>query len=302
MSEFLKVAGSRAHSMAHNGSLRGGLLKPIAKTTHMHCRFSSAGQLPTKLLSILVLLLWGASLASASGVDELDDAASRLQYAFYTADLRGLQDVIVAIDALELDSPPGAKEYQLAYGEWKLAQLYADPESQRTPVPHAGSLAGKAAEQCVKHARAAIQRDPRMADAHALDAICSGMPQGFFRLTGLSGANCEKSKSLKTAVELGPGNPRVQLISALCSASKSEKASSSVAKWSAVVASFESVPPASPGTPDWGHVEALTLLGESYLQAGDRVKARDALEKALVLAPDYHQAQRMLEGVAARPR
>ncbi len=302
MNEFLKVAGSRAHSIAHNGSLRGGLLKPLAKTTQMHCRFSSALQLPTKLLPILASLLLGTSLANASDVDELDDAASRLQYAFYTADLRGLHDVIDIIEALDVDAPPGAKEYQLAYGEWKLAQLYADPTSQRTPVPHAGSLAGKAAEQCVKHARAAIHQDARMADAHALDAICSGMPQGFFRLTGLSGANCDKSKSLKTALELAPGNPRVQLIGALCNASKSEQTTSSVAKWSAVVAAFESAPPSSPGTPDWGHVEALTLLGESYLQTGDRVKARDALERALVLAPDYHQAQRMLEGVAARPR
>jgi Tfp pilus assembly protein PilF len=49
-------------------------------------------------------------------------------------------------------------------------------------------------------------------------------------------------------------------------------------------------------------VEALTTLGETYLQRGDPVAARDALERALVLAPDYRQAQQLLQAAATRPR
>jgi Tfp pilus assembly protein PilF len=47
-------------------------------------------------------------------------------------------------------------------------------------------------------------------------------------------------------------------------------------------------------------VEALTQLGESYLQRGQAVPAREAFERALVLAPDYKEAQRMLEAAASR--
>jgi len=68
------------------------------------------------------------------------------------------------------------------------------------------------------------------------------------------------------------------------------------------VSSFEGAPPARPGKPDWGQVEALTMLGETYLQRGDPVAARDALERALVMAPDYRQAQQLLQSAATRPR
>jgi len=44
------------------------------------------------------------------------------------------------------------------------------------------------------------------------------------------------------------------------------------------------------------------MLGESYLQRGDPVAARDTLERALVMAPDYRQAQQLLQGAATRPR
>ena len=247
-----------------------------------------------------MLLACVASIAA--GVDELDDAAARLQYAFYSGDVRGLQDVLDVIQRLEIEGSAGAKDYQLAYGQWKLAQLYADPSSQSSPVPHASSLAAKAAEQCVKHARAATEQDARNAEAYALDAVCGGMPQGFFRLVGLSGGSCEKSKSLKNAIELAPNNPRVQLIKAMCTAPRPDKAPNNIAKWSGVVSAFEAAPPSAPGKPDWGHVEALTLLGESYLQSGDTVAARNAIERALVQAPDYRQAQRVLAAAASRPR
>src|SRR5690242_19870278 len=211
----------------------------------MQFRFVSASSIARSLLALLL----AACLASAAGVDELDDAASRLQYAFYTADVRGLQDVLSSIQSLEIDAPASAKEYQLAYGQWKLAQLYSDLGSQRSPIPHAGSLAGKAAEQCVKHAHTAIRQDARNAEAYALDAVCSGMPQGFFRLVGSSGGGCDKSKSLKTALELAPNDPRVQLIQAMCTSTKSGKVADNVTKWSAVVSAFESAPPSAPGKP-----------------------------------------------------
>ena len=81
-----------------------------------------------------------------------------------------------------------------------------------------------------------------------------------------------------------------------------DMAETALERWRTVVAKFEAAPPSQPGKPDWGHAEALTLLGQSYLKRGEMVAARDVLERALVLAPDYRQAQKLLQTAANRPR
>ena len=106
---------------------------------------------------------------------------------------------------------------------------------------------------------------------------------------------------MRTALTLGAENPRVHFIEALCSSGE-EGDAVAIERWRAVVARFEAAPPSQPGKPDWGHAEALTLLGESYLKRGDMVPARDVLERALVLAPDYRQAQKLLQTAATRPK
>jgi Tfp pilus assembly protein PilF len=49
---------------------------------------------------------------------------------------------------------------------------------------------------------------------------------------------------------------------------------------------------------DWGHAEALMLLAQAQLSAGQTVAARDAIERALVIAPDYDAAQRVSQRIA----
>jgi Tfp pilus assembly protein PilF len=47
-------------------------------------------------------------------------------------------------------------------------------------------------------------------------------------------------------------------------------------------------------TPGWGAAEAYTYLGRGYLERGDVLNARDALERALLIAPDFAMAKRLL--------
>ena len=136
-----------------------------------------------------------------------------------------------------------------------------------------------------------------MAEALAIQAACEGHsrddPRGLVRLCEQqAAAHGGGARSGQSARQAHPGN--------LCAEHGRDPAA--VDRWRAVVASFEAAPPSRPGKPDWGHVEALTMLGETYLQRGDPVAARDALERALVLAPDYRQAQQLLQAAAARPR
>ena len=254
----------------------------------MNCSATSFGL----LLTVLV-----AQAADGESVAELDDAAARMQYAFYTADSQGIETVLKTLEEFQVDdSLAASKAYQLAYGNWKLSQLYLQPMA--TPRPNAKSLAAKAAQSCVRQARSAVEKEAALAEALAIEAAC----EGHSATARVGSAGCANSKPMRTAVGLAADNPRVKLIQAICASGAAADDPAATERWRAVVASFEAAPPSRPGKPDWGHVEALTMLGESYLQRGDPVAARDALERALVLAPDYRQAQQLLQAAAARPR
>ncbi|MBL8271117.1 tetratricopeptide repeat protein [Steroidobacter sp.] len=246
---------------------------------------------------VLPLLLAVAGPAAAESTAEFDDAVARLQFAFYTGDSRALEEVLTELGDFEVNGVlTAAKSYQLAYGHWKLAQLLGDPQDPRAR-PTSKSSAAKAAKSCVQHARDAVAKDARMADIYAIEAVCDTFAPG-----AKNGASaCSRSKSLRTALTLGAENPRVQFINALCTPAV-EGDPAAVERWRTVVAKFEAAPASQPGKPDWGHAEALTLLGETYLKRGEMVAARDVLERALVLAPDYRQAQKLLQAAATRPR
>ncbi|HET9446080.1 MAG TPA: tetratricopeptide repeat protein [Steroidobacteraceae bacterium] len=245
-------------------------------------------------------LLLAAFAAAASGetVAELDDAGARMQYAFYTGDAQGIETILKNVEEFQVEEPLAAsKAYHLAYGNWKLSQLYVQQLSDPRARSNVKSLASKAAQACVRHAREAVERDAGLADALAIEAAC----EGHAATARAGSAGCANSKPLRMAAALAPDNPRIKLVQAMCAPSKAADPAA-VDRWRAVVASFEDAPPSRPGKPDWGHVEALTMLGETYLQRGDPIAARDALERALVLAPDYRQAQQLLQAAASRPR
>lgn len=255
----------------------------------MNCSATSCG---------LLLALLVAAAASAESVAELDDVAARLQYAFYTGDSQGIETILKNLEQFQVeDSLAASKAYQLAYGNWKLSQLYLQPSADQRARPNGKSLASKAAQTCVRNARRAVEQEPSNAEAMAIQAVCEG--HSASARAGSTG--CVNSKPLRTAHGLAPNNPRVKLAQAICTESKAADPAA-VERWRAVVASFEAAAPARPGKPDWGHVEALTMLGETYLQRGDPVAARDALERALVMAPDYRQAQLLLQAAATRAR
>jgi hypothetical protein len=247
---------------------------------------------------LLPVLLAVAASATAGSTAEFDDLVSRLQFSFYTGDSRALEEMLSELDSFQVDGGLAAtKSYQLAYGQWKLAQLFGEPQDERARAATKSS-ASKAAKSCVQHARDAIAKDPRMAEIYAIEAACDTYQPGAMKHGSPS---CMRSKSMRTALTLGAGNPRVLFINALC-APDAEGDPAAIERWRGVVANFEAAPPSQPGKPDWGHAEALTLLGESYLKRGQMVAARDVLERALVLAPDYRQAQRLLQTAANRPR
>ena len=233
----------------------------------------------------------------ADAANELDDAVARAQYAYFTGDTRSLEAALNLIDAVEVPANLNrSKEYYAAYGRWKLAQLYVDASKQpRGDKGVARSAASKAAQGCIQHADAMLKLDPRLAEGHAIEAACGGVTQ--------NSDSCLRSKSLRTALELDPTNPRIKLVEAICFGNGGNRSPMELfEKLRGVVTAFDTAPVSRPGNPDWGQAEALVLLGDVQLQRGDALAARDMIEKALVIAPDYRKAQELLQAAASRPR
>lgn len=259
---------------------------------------------PRNVRSAIAIAGWLAlRLAQADSTAELDDAAARLQYAFYTADARDLEEVLALVDRLQV--PPALtamQNYYAAYGQWKLAQLYLQEFLRSSAATGARTAASKAAQACLKRSEAAFKLEPRLDEAYAINAVCEAFGPRL-RLTDRSAfSGCARSKPMRTALQLGADNPRVMLIEAICLGGDDAAASAAMFdKLREALLAFESAAPSRPGQPDWGQAEALVLLGESYLKRGDSLAARDAIERALVLAPDYRKAQELLQPAATRP-
>lgn len=107
------------------------------------------------------------------------------------------------------------------------------------------------------------------------------------------------------ALELGPTNARVLLLSAISSFHKpaafgggKDKARATLAR---ALAAFESDAPAAP-LPSWGRAEAYAWLGQLEADAGNKAAARAAYQRALELEPDYTWVRRVLLPALDRER
>jgi tetratricopeptide (TPR) repeat protein len=242
-------------------------------------------------LGLAMAIVLGVLPAGADPISEMDDAAARMQYAFYTADVRGIEDALGQLQRLELpESRRTMRDYYIAYGHWKLAQLYAGDAATGRRDARANGL--RAASACEKAAAEATKQDPRLAEAYAIQASCAAL--GSRAPEVLSLGNCARHKSLLKARELSPTNPRIRLLEAQCVAKDEARAAALLPQVEQIVKDFDTAPSARVGEPDWGQAEALLLLGRLQLDAGNRLAARDSLERALIIAPEYRDAQELL--------
>jgi hypothetical protein len=242
---------------------------------------------------------WPAALGALAllggGAAHADDAAwrdieSRIQYGYYTEDARALRNLADAIAADE--SRDKLHGYYAALTEYRLAQLAA-----RTP---AGDSPGQRAQRCVASTDAALELQADFADALALRAACLSAPlAGGGVHTPFSGHRARKD--LERARQLAPRDPRVLLIDAMSDYELAPSAGGNkeraLPKLRQAVAAFESERGGAERLPGWGAAEAYVYLGRDLLDHSDPIGARDALERALLIAPQYAEARRLLAKV-----
>jgi tetratricopeptide (TPR) repeat protein len=105
-------------------------------------------------------------------------------------------------------------------------------------------------------------------------------------------------KDRERALQLASHNPRVLLVDAMSdyelAPSQGGNKQRALGKLRQTVAAFEAERSAAEQLPGWGAAEAWLLLARDLLDQGDPIGARDALEHALLIAPAFAQARRLM--------
>lgn len=264
-----------------------------------------AGSTGALILAAAALLAPGLAHAQS-----WSDVEGRIQYAYYTNDERALNNVLASLrprpgaEAEESSSEDaGMRAYFRALAHYRIAQMQAAAKK---------SQARKAIDECGDEADRAVEALPRVpigldespanramrAEAYALRTACvlagremSSMPFGGGRI----------GSRIDEAVKLEPRNPRVRLVEALVQFERAgkdaDRKAAAVASLRTVTEMFEQARAQVSTTPEWGAAEAYAFLGRALIDQRDAVGAREALERALLFAPDYAFARRLMSQI-----
>ncbi|MFL6602314.1 MAG: hypothetical protein ACJ8R9_13405 [Steroidobacteraceae bacterium] len=214
------------------------------------------------------------------------DVESRIQYGYYTEDARSLAGVMELL--APADAPSASKSYYAGLANYRLTQLMLAKDRGR---------AKETAAECVRSLDHALKINADFADALALQSACLDVLAALEAwrtpfAASKSGVQIEKAR------HLAPRNPRVLLLDAVAlydrpkgSAAEKDRALNRLKQ---ATAAFEAERQETEHAPGWGAAEAYVYLGRCYLDRGATLDARDALERALLIAPEFAEARRLM--------
>jgi hypothetical protein len=242
------------------------------------------------LVGLAVLFVSGA--LSAADDEHWLDVEGQIQYSYYTEDLRALSSL-----AARLDSKEGAQPLQDYYAALAYFRLALTGEM-------ANKLgAAQAAEHCVASLERILQARADWAEALALQGACLGMLAELKALRAPL-ASPRSRAQLARALTLEPHNPRVLLLNGWLD--REHPARSAVAakahaceNFASAITAFEAARSAAEHVPEWGLAEGYAYRARCDLERGDTAAARDALERSLLIAPDYQLPRRLIAGITS---
>ena len=231
-------------------------------------------------LPVIVPILFSCAPLAAA---EWGDIEGRIEYAWYTEDVRALRGVVASLEVGARDD--ALRAYYLGLGEYRVALLARG---------HDDGAARAAAEACIDHLDAANAARRDFADALALQSACQSlvMDMKAWKVPLLAP---RRTAQLERARMLEPRNPRVLLLAALAEGERDRD----IGRLQKAVDAFETERQGVAPTPAWGAPDAYLQLARGELVRGDGAAARNALERALLLAPDFGGARRLLATITA---
>jgi hypothetical protein len=248
----------------------------------------------TSYLAIVVALLpVGAWSAETNWLD----LESRIQYGYYTEDARALASVMELLAPAESES--ATKRYYAGLANYRLTQLTVARDKGR--AKETAKACADNLDQALSIQRA-MKIEQESADALALQSACLEMLAGLEAwrtpfAASKSGAQIEKAR------HLGPKNPRVLLLDAV-EAYERPKGSAAdkdhaLRGFKQAAAAFEAERQETEHAPGWGAAEAYVYLAKCQLDRGATLEARDALERALLIAPEFAEARRLMTKITS---
>jgi hypothetical protein len=228
------------------------------------------------------------------------DVEGRVQYAYYTNDARALAGVLeklvpkTAEDEKESAADLAMRSYFRALAQYRLAQVLAPTKK----APAKDAIDGCHEE--VDNGVSALPKVPlgldetdenrkQRAELYALATACTLAGREMSTVPFFGGGRI--GSRIEEAVKLEPRNPRVRLVEALAQFDRAGKddlqKAAAVARLSNVTQMFEAARAGASSTPEWGAAEAYAFLGRALLDQREVVAAREALERSLLIAPDY---------------
>ncbi|HUQ11466.1 MAG TPA: hypothetical protein VM146_14215 [Steroidobacteraceae bacterium] len=269
-------------------------------TTTASARFLGA-------LALTGASLFGVTVSHAQGAVDWADVEGRIQYAYYTNDPRALNGVLATLKLKAgdegSDEDPGARAYFRALAYYRLAQVYEATKKgdARDAIGDCGDEIDKAIDTLpvVKYGLDDTPENQlERAEDYALRTACTlaGREMSSIPFTG-----GRIGSRIEDAVKLAPKNPRVRLVEALAmferAGKNADEKAAALKALRAVTQMFELARAQASTTPEWGAAEAYAFLGRALIDQRDAVGAREALERALLIAPEYAFARKLMSQI-----
>ena len=184
------------------------------------------------------------------------------------------------------------RSYYSALLAYRLALLSRNDVAQAWPF----------ADRCVDQLNHVLVIDTGSAEAMALQSACLALQSRLDPWRSPLAAPLSLMR-INKALRLAPDNPRVLLLGALGAADRPRLFGGDPAQAFSLmlraVAVFERQSGRPRALPGWGAADAFTDLAQAYLLRGHAVAARNVLERALLVAPDFMQARRLMAQIVS---
>ncbi len=252
---------------------------------------------------VLLAALAGAAGAAAgpAGAAATDAAAggaywmrveSHIESGYFQQNVAALQDMAASLSAPDgASAAPGEDEQWRSYYSgllaYRLALLARNDAARALPF----------AQRCVERLNRALAIDAASAEALALQSACLALQS---RLDPWRSplAGPRSLERIDKALRLAPDDPRVLLLGALAARDRPKlfggDRQQAFALMQRAVTAFERQSGRPRGLPGWGAADAFTYMAQDYLTRGEVLAARNVLERALLVAPEFAQARHLM--------
>jgi hypothetical protein len=236
--------------------------------------------------------LLAAGVARAASDTEWLDTEGQIQYAFYTEDARALTALVARLEAITGAEP--LHGYYAALANYRLSLTLAAADKAH---------AANAAERCVANLEPVLQERADWAEAVALQGACFNSVAALKPLRAPFARPHSRSQ-LAHALALEPHNPRALLLDGWLAYEHPRSAAHAgkdraCEELQAAVVVFEVARAGVEHVPEWGAAEGYAYRAQCDLDRGEVAGARDALERALLIAPDFKLARRLIARITA---